>query len=181
MNWDAIGAVAESLGAIATVATLAYLALQIRQNTRMGQIATATARIDQRAQQAAFISQSSDINRLFWTGLHDPESLSADEYRHFESIFSTYLVSNEAAFNFNQENALSEAEWAGQIAAINWLLSTPGFRSYWSAWRDSYAADYSDFVDASIRESEFSIAPPAPGRSGRGSPPAQQNDTPDSA
>ena len=34
MNWEAIGAIAESLGAIGVIATLAYLAVQIRQNTR---------------------------------------------------------------------------------------------------------------------------------------------------
>jgi len=33
MNWDAIGAVGEVSGAIAVVATLGYLAVQIRQNT----------------------------------------------------------------------------------------------------------------------------------------------------
>jgi hypothetical protein len=35
MNWDAIGAIAETLSAIAVVATLIYLALQIRQNTQV--------------------------------------------------------------------------------------------------------------------------------------------------
>ena len=35
MNWDAIGAVGEIVGAIAVVVTLAYLAIQIQQNTRM--------------------------------------------------------------------------------------------------------------------------------------------------
>ncbi len=33
MNWDAVGAVAELIGGVATVATLAYLATQIRQAT----------------------------------------------------------------------------------------------------------------------------------------------------
>jgi hypothetical protein len=33
MNWDAVGAVAELLGGVATVATLAYRAVQIRQAT----------------------------------------------------------------------------------------------------------------------------------------------------
>ena len=33
MNWEAIGAIAETLGAIGVIATLVYLALQIRQNT----------------------------------------------------------------------------------------------------------------------------------------------------
>ena len=35
MNWDALGAVAEILGAIGVIVTLVYLAVQIRQNTLM--------------------------------------------------------------------------------------------------------------------------------------------------
>ena len=34
MNWEAIGAIAETLGAIGVIASLVYLAGQIRQNTR---------------------------------------------------------------------------------------------------------------------------------------------------
>ena len=33
MNWEAIGAVGEIVGAIAVIATLAYLAIQVRQGT----------------------------------------------------------------------------------------------------------------------------------------------------
>ena len=33
MNWDAIGAVAELLGAIGVIASLIYVATQIRRNT----------------------------------------------------------------------------------------------------------------------------------------------------
>ena len=33
MNWEALGAIAETLGAIGVIATLVYLATQIRNNT----------------------------------------------------------------------------------------------------------------------------------------------------
>jgi len=39
MNWDAIGAVGEILGALAVVATLAYLAIQMKQNSASLRIA----------------------------------------------------------------------------------------------------------------------------------------------
>ena len=35
MNWDAVGAIAETLGALAVVVTLIYLSLQIRQNSKV--------------------------------------------------------------------------------------------------------------------------------------------------
>ena len=34
MNWDAIGAIAETLGAIGVITSLVYLAVQIRQNSK---------------------------------------------------------------------------------------------------------------------------------------------------
>ena len=40
MNWEAIGAIGEILGAIAVLVTLVYLAAQIRQNSRFVKAAT---------------------------------------------------------------------------------------------------------------------------------------------
>lgn len=37
MNWDALGAIAELVGALAVLITLIYLALQVRQNNRLMQ------------------------------------------------------------------------------------------------------------------------------------------------
>ena len=39
MNWEAIGAVGETVGALAVLVTLVYLAVQIRQNTKAVQAA----------------------------------------------------------------------------------------------------------------------------------------------
>ena len=40
MNWDAIGAIGETVGALAVLVTLAYLAMQIRQSNRIGLVAS---------------------------------------------------------------------------------------------------------------------------------------------
>ena len=39
MNWDAVAALAELLAALAVVASLVYLAVQVRQNTRQARLA----------------------------------------------------------------------------------------------------------------------------------------------
>ena len=39
MNWEAIGALGETVGALAVLVTLVYLAMQIRQNTKTVQAA----------------------------------------------------------------------------------------------------------------------------------------------
>ena len=39
VNWDAVGAIGEIVGALAVVATLIYLSIQLRQNTRSSELA----------------------------------------------------------------------------------------------------------------------------------------------
>ena len=46
MNWDAIGAGAEIMGALGVLVTLAYLAIQIRDNTRSLQAASLQSVLD---------------------------------------------------------------------------------------------------------------------------------------
>ncbi len=148
MNWDAIGAGAELLGAIATVSTLAYLALQIRQGNKMARFSAATTRVEQRVQLAAFLAQTPEINRIFWTGLETPDSLSPADYHYFEAIFSTVLVSYETSFYLQKEDALFVEEWEVTLRNLAWLVSTPCFERFWSSWKRSYATNYASLIDS---------------------------------
>jgi hypothetical protein len=149
-----VGAGAELLGAIATVATLGYLAAQIRQSNKLAQLSAVTARVDQRTHQATIISQTPEINRIFWAGLNEPETLSGPEYQHFESIFAAYFNGQEAAFSLREENALTEEEWTSQVATFRWLASTPGFRRYWTNWAPVIRPDFKELVEGFLHEGE---------------------------
>jgi hypothetical protein len=150
MNWDAIGAVAELIAAVATVATLAYLALQIRQSNKITRISIAVTRIDQKRKLTEFLAHTPEINRIFRAGIEEPESLSPADYRYFEAIFATVLVSFEAGFNLQQEDELFAAEWEGQVNGLGWLITNPSFDRYWSTWRFTYAPEFISFVDALV-------------------------------
>ena len=49
MNWEALGAIGEIAGAIGVIATLVYLATQIRQNTAAMRGATHQTQVDSQA------------------------------------------------------------------------------------------------------------------------------------
>ena len=46
MNWEAIGATGEIIGAVGVIVTLVYLAIQIRQNTASLKSSTLQARLE---------------------------------------------------------------------------------------------------------------------------------------
>jgi hypothetical protein len=70
MNWDAISAIGEVVGAMAVILTLIYLALQIRRSTLESQMAAAHALTNQLNQilQLAFI-RCPDTLKSVWSAV----------------------------------------------------------------------------------------------------------------
>lgn len=130
MNWEAIGAIAEAVGAAGVVVTLVYLSIQIRANTA----ATLTAsRLDVSRDYREINSSRLDLrnNSAFANGLRMYPNLPYEQ----RALFST-LIANEALF-FQGVFALHEA---GQLesetyeAYLLWfsaLIKTPGGSAWW--------------------------------------------------
>jgi hypothetical protein len=64
MNWDAIAAVGEILGALAVLATLAYLSVQVSQNTKE---LSENAKALRRSELNALMQNWSDLRRIEMT------------------------------------------------------------------------------------------------------------------
>ena len=92
MNWEAIGAVGETVGAAAVFLTLAYLALQIRQNTKATQASAVDSSITEvnRIRQAVF--ESEELVEIYESGLADPDKLSSNARTRFRLLMHTLLL-----------------------------------------------------------------------------------------
>ncbi len=102
------GSIGELIAAIATVATLAYLAIQIRHNTAVGR-ATGTAAVTSAyIEFSLLLSQDAELARVYFSGLADPEALKADEYARFDLAMGAYVQVTLQAYYLHQEGALSE-------------------------------------------------------------------------
>ena len=91
MNWDAIGAIGEIVGATGVIVTLIYLAVQIRQNT------SATNRTNVRnvleSNNSALSSLLDEsVSEIFVRGLKSLEGLNEVERYRFDNAFYNGLV-----------------------------------------------------------------------------------------
>ena len=74
MNWDAVGAIAESVGALGVIFSLVYLALQVRQNTQ--QIRLSRFQETSCSLREGFAPIYNDGNLAIWyKGHHEPDDL----------------------------------------------------------------------------------------------------------
>jgi hypothetical protein len=86
VNWDAIGAVAEAIGAVGVIASLLYLATQVRASTRASAV---EAKLQSTRLLNEFIDdliENPELNDLYLRGLADLESLSESDYYRFSNM-----------------------------------------------------------------------------------------------
>jgi hypothetical protein len=79
VNWVAIGAVGETLGAVAVFVTLGYLAIQVRQANRSTVAATTLEIIKMTNDMNREISSDTALRALYVVGCNRPDDLSAED------------------------------------------------------------------------------------------------------
>jgi len=126
-----LGSIGEIVGAIATVATLIYLARQIRANTSAVQSAAAQSVHEAFATWYRMLAADAHLSQLVTNGLRDYALLSETDRARFVSTFMAFLSCSQDAFIKWREGSLSRALWSGwELVMMNLLLS-PGGRAFW--------------------------------------------------
>ena len=129
MNWDAIGAMGEIVGAMAVVATLFYLAIQIRfsmiQDKKRAIEATYLSYNDIRKS----LFENEDLACIFTTGLDSPEKLTDIETFRYMSVCET-LFHNAESF-LKQLGDLKDERVDIILDFCSFYLQTPGGQAFW--------------------------------------------------
>ncbi len=126
MNWEAIGAIGEILGAAGVIITLAYLAVQMRQSNRLAKRAAVQGVLASRAEMNRFIASHPDLNELVTKGMDSPYELDESEWRRCMGVLSTVVRHYEAIFFDNQEGLLPPGIWRSQESSMKRVMSMPG-------------------------------------------------------
>ena len=93
MNWEAIGAIGETVGAIAVVATIIYLARQVRDNSRQVKINTTQSYASLVQDGFAPIYNSQETIKIWHQGQTNPDSLDEVELKTY-FLFMDRLMNN---------------------------------------------------------------------------------------
>lgn len=144
MSWDAVGAIAELLGAAATVATLAYLAVQIRQAS-----ATSRAQIRQSiadSQIHYLNSRASDpFLRPATQKLYSGKDLDDEERYGLMVHLVTHLRLFENHFAQYTLGTMDPDDWQAQRKLLTRFLQIDAYREAYSvndgAWNRHFAAE----------------------------------------
>lgn len=150
MNWDAIGTVADIVGAIAVVVSLLYLAVQVRQNAAVSRSSAFRAIFDGLTAHNNFMFGPQNVE-LMIRCLRDYPGVPAEDRMRFDNLMTNLLNYLEASFE------AAEAQTLGSETMDNWawwfqtkILPYPGPRAWWSQAKPTYPDYVQDWVDKCI-------------------------------
>lgn len=148
MNWEAVAAVAELLGAIAVIASLAYLAIQVRHNTRTLRMAASRDAASGILEWHGHVMSDLEMARVFRIGAEDLEQLSEDERAQFAMILFSLLKMVETMHFQYLEGAMDSQIWNGWDDIFRQYMVAPGFQQYWQDRRSAFSQRFRLYVDS---------------------------------
>jgi hypothetical protein len=148
MNWDALGAVAEILGAAGVIASLLYLSRQIRQNTRATRLAMShSVSAAQRDFNRPF-SEDPHLAHIFYIGAEDITRLDEAERTWFMvQSFIFFRMFEDMHYQF-RHGSLDPDVWEAYTKTYGLYAKAPGLQAYWKARREIFQPAFRDFIEA---------------------------------
>jgi len=147
MNWEAIGAVGETVGALAVLVTLVYLAMQIRQNTRAVQAAAVDSANSQVSKIREVIFAGADVANMYRRGNEDPASLSEDDTIRYRLLMHNIMLSLSNSITQASVTGLSESMSQVELPILARVVGTAGGRWFWKTYRHEFEESFRGIID----------------------------------
>ena len=148
MNWEAIGAVGELIGAAAVVLTLVYLSLQMRQNTLMLRSQSRRQVLEGLTTDTERVLLNPHLKAIWKKYLRD-EVLSEDEEFDMFALFQSFLGNLEIQYHEVLDKSLEPIFEDTLRFRLLTILDDKG-RIYWQQTRSYFTKPFQEYVDELI-------------------------------
>ena len=155
-DWGAIG---EIVGALAVVASLIYLAVQIRQSTRQISLSLESAKLEsfERTIESSnhareILITNPEVTELFLRGISSYRNLPDSDKFRCNMLFRNLLSAFQGGYIRQLAMGGDPEQLEGTIKSLNTLLRNPGVRQWLEEvetdWRPEFANVIADCVRA---------------------------------
>ncbi len=148
MNWTAIGAISDAIGALGIIVTLAYLAIQIRQSTLAARAEAVNRSNTSMHEVRTTIFSSAEISELFYQGNSNPDGLSDMEKLRYRMMMLNVTDSMIDLYTQTQVTRFAPEAWNTQgVALVRRILGTKGGAWFWENFSATYPENFRTEVE----------------------------------
>jgi hypothetical protein len=148
MNWGAIGALAELMGAIGVIGSLVYLGTQVRTSNLASQVESKLRTTEFLVNFQDLLINNPELNEIMMRGRKGLENLSREEYLQFSNMAQKAFWYLSAAYFQQRKNMIEDADWHEVNAIIMYWTSARGAYQWWNKFgHHSFAGEFAAFIE----------------------------------
>lgn len=140
------------MGGIAVIVSLAYLAVQVRQNTQSQRTENYARALDRLAAFQSQLSRDSELSVYFAKGVADASSLTPRERIQFTWAWYEAFGSFEFMFHAARASSLPDEVWVRWSATVAWWLSFPGVRDWWKCRPVPFSESFTAYIEELLQD-----------------------------
>ena len=130
MNWEAISAVGQLVGAIAVLITLIYLAIQMKQNTAAVATSTYESTMSGFNDINVVVASTPELASILNRGCISTDELTEIETVQFNFILRCYANQWWKLYKLYDRGSLEGSEWSNFAKEAAQFLGQPGCKSF---------------------------------------------------
>ena len=153
MNWDAVGAIAELMGALGVIATLWYLAVQLRHNTAALRGNSHEVGAERLTTSLRSLVANPELAQLVAKASRDYEDLTYEERLQVGSYWTAICVGAEVSLLQWQLGNLDEAVWKRDFSIIRPWFHSPGFQQWHARISIEFTPEFRALMDREVQTS----------------------------
>ena len=164
MDWTAVGAIGTLISAAAIVASVIYLAIQIRQNSKMIAANTFQAISATSADLAIRMAESPELSELLSKAFSGYTTWTPRESMQLQLFLRGSFRNYENYYYQHRHGNFEEEIWGGYEQSILDLVSREFGQDWWSIHQVAFGRTFAEFVNSHI---ENHVGPGSPWELGR--------------
>ncbi len=154
MNLEELAYISQIIGVVAVFASLIFVGLQIRQNTKALKATSHHAVTDSFNVMNALIVSDQKVARLWRLGMAGSETLDEDERVSFAMLALAYMRVFETLYYQYSAGTLEKKLFDAELNTLKWSVTNPGFKAWWSDNPISLSAEFRAFMEGLIRDQQ---------------------------
>ncbi len=150
MNWEAVAAIGEIVGAAGVMGSLVFVGWQLLQNTHALRTATSISHMEIYSSLSIHIAENRETASLWLSGLADLSTLDDVDRVRFISLMSAAFRYYETSYVQHSKGNLDDELWDNIEKQLRDMTTTPGVRSWWEMRRHWHSVRFSSLVESLI-------------------------------
>jgi hypothetical protein len=148
VSLETINSIAQIVAAVGVIASLFYLAIQIRQNTKSQRSVVVDSLTNSLIALLGPQASNPDLVRAFATAIDDWESASEETRLHALPQFFALFKLFENAWFQKRQGTLDPEQWEGWDLYMRMYYHRTGVRSWWLMRRAAFAPGFRDYLES---------------------------------